>query len=497
MPNSANKKPIVWTIAGSDSGGGAGIQADLLTFQDFKVHGCSVITALTAQNSFAVGHVQISDHKMMAAQINALDSDLMAKSIKLGMLADSATAETVAKYLQDYPGFVVCDPVMVATSGGKLLDDAAVEVYKQQIIPRADVLTPNIAEAEELTGIAIGSYVDMVAATNSLLAMGARSVLIKGGHFDEGGEDALDYWSNGKDNYWIGTKRIDSIHTHGSGCSLSSAIAAAVAQGYSLLDALVLAKAYVTQGIRAAGMLGSGPGAVAHCGWPESIEDLPYLYKDTPRLKPLTFESCNKFLGLYPVVDSVEWIDRLSRCGVKTIQLRMKDQAQPVLRAAIREAVAICKAKEIALFINDHWELAIEEQAYGVHLGQEDLQTANLEQIAAAGLRLGTSNHCYSEIAISHGIKPSYIALGPVYATTTKEMVFEPLGIQKLQQWVDLLSEKYPLTAIGGINLERADDVLWTGVGSCAVVTAVTEAEDIDKTVSSFTRKHLSSLTVA
>lgn len=477
------KKPVVWTIAGSDSGGGAGIQADLHTFQDFAVHGCSVITALTAQNSFALGYCVATERKSVVAQINALDSDMPAAAIKLGMLANAEIVETVIKYLDDYTGYVVCDPVMFTTTGGSLLDEEG-SVLLRQMLPRIDLLTPNILEAETLTGLSIKSLDEVVVAAEAILAMGARSVVITGGHLDAQDGKRVDYWTDGKQAQWLSGEDIQTVNNHGTGCTFSSAIAAAIAHGYDVKDALVIAKAYVTQGLRHAIQLGNGPGPVGHFGWPDMLEDLPTITSTKPVAAPAAqFASCGEALGLYPVVDSADWVTKLAALGVTTIQLRVKDKTEDELRDEISRAIAACKAGNVRLFINDHWQLAIELGAYGVHLGQQDLDSADLTAIANAGLRLGVSTHSYYEIARAHGLRPSYIALGPVYETTTKAMDFAPLGLDQLEEWVDLLGGDYPLTAIGGISYERVNDVLWTGVSSCAMVTAITEADDYQAVV--------------
>lgn len=473
-----DRQPVAWTIGGSDSGGGAGIQADLATFRDFDVHGCSVITALTAQNSFAVGHIAVTPHQNLVAQINALDSDMPARVIKLGMLADAKVASTVVKYLQDYDGPVVCDPVSHASSGDSLLSGEAGGLLARELLPRASIITPNRNEAEALLGRAVSDDpADIEAAARELVALGARSVLLTGGHFQSDAERCLDFWTDGECSFWLAGPRIDTVHTHGTGCTVSSAIAAAMARGYAIDDAMVLAKAYVSRGLRNAQQVGGGPGAVAHCGFPDSLEDLPMLLPELAP-PPQPFPDCGGVLGLYPVVDSAEWIERLLAEGVTTLQLRIKHLAGAELQAEIERAVAACRAAGARLFINDYWRQAIAAGAYGVHLGQEDLATADLAAIRAAGLRLGVSTHSYAEIARAHGVRPSYIAIGPIYPTTSKEMAFGPQGVERLDEWVRLLAPAYTLTAIGGIDQSRAAAVLATGVGSCALISAVTQAAD-------------------
>ncbi len=182
-------------------------------------------------------------------------------------------------------------------------------------------------------------------------------------------------------------------------------------------------------------------------------------------------------LGLYPVVDSVEWIARLLDVGVRTIQLRIKDKPDEAVEGEIIDAIALGHRHQARLFINDYWRLAIKHQAYGVHLGQEDLQATDLEAIHAAGLRLGVSTHDDQEIEVAQQVQPSYIALGHVFPTQTKQMPSSPQGLIQLAAHVQRLGD-YPTVAIGGISLERAPAVLATGVGSIAVVSAITLAAD-------------------
>lgn len=182
-------------------------------------------------------------------------------------------------------------------------------------------------------------------------------------------------------------------------------------------------------------------------------------------------------LGLYPVVDSVEWVTRLLDAGVRTLQLRIKDKTDAEVETDIAAAITLGQRYHARLFINDYWRLAIKHQAYGVHLGQEDLQTADLDAIRNARLRLGVSTHDDMEIDVALAVRPSYIALGHVFPTQTKQMPSAPQGLAQLAAHVKRLGD-YPTVAIGGISLERAPAVLETGVGSIAVVSAITQAPD-------------------
>ena len=189
-----------------------------------------------------------------------------------------------------------------------------------------------------------------------------------------------------------------------------------------------------------------------------------------PDFPPVPFRS-----GLYPVVDSVQWIERLLDAGVRTLQLRIKDRRDEEVEADVVAAIALGRRYNARLFINDYWRLAIKHQAYGVHLGQEDLQATDLNAIRAAGLRLGVSTHDDMEIDVALAARPSYIALGHVFPTQTKQMPSAPQGLEQLARHVERLAD-YP--TIGGISLARAPAVIATGVGSIAVVSAITQAAD-------------------
>ncbi|MDY1039231.1 thiamine phosphate synthase [Lelliottia sp. CFBP8978] len=191
-----------------------------------------------------------------------------------------------------------------------------------------------------------------------------------------------------------------------------------------------------------------------------------------PDFPPVPFR-----LGLYPVVDSVTWLERLLAAGVKTLQLRIKDKPDDEVEGDVMAAITLGHRYDARLFINDYWRLAVKHQAYGVHLGQEDLETTDLNAIRQAGLRLGVSTHDDMEIDIALAARPSYIALGHVFPTQTKQMPSAPQGLAQLASHIARLKD-YPTVAIGGISLERAPDVLATGVGSIAVVSAITQATD-------------------
>ena len=259
--------PLVMTIAGSDSGGGAGIQADLKTFAAFGVFGTSAITAITAQNTLGVTAVQAIDLTIIEAQIEAVISDIGVDAVKIGMLASSEIVALVALKLREY-GLVnvVVDPVMVATSGDRLLQDSAVESLKELLIPLATVVTPNLDEVQALTGRRVESLDDMKRAARQIHEMGAQNVLVKGGRFVEG--RMLDVLYDGESLTVFSDELIETTSTHGTGCTLSSAIAAGLAHGRPVTEAIADAKAYLTEALRRAFSIGAGHGPVNHLfGW--------------------------------------------------------------------------------------------------------------------------------------------------------------------------------------------------------------------------------------
>lgn len=243
------------TIAGSDSGGGAGIQADLKTFAAHRVHGLSAIAALTAQNTRAVTAVHIPPVAFLRAQIDACFADFEIQAVKLGMLANAEVIHCVADLLETHrPPFVVLDPVMVSTSGARLLEDAALEALRMRLLPLATLITPNTPEAELLTGRRIDDADAAEHATAALLELGANAVLLKGGHLHEGAR-VIDRFDDGVTQDVFMHPRLQ-VDAHGTGCSLSAAIAAQLCQGLSLLNACEAAIDYIARAIR----LGHSPG---------------------------------------------------------------------------------------------------------------------------------------------------------------------------------------------------------------------------------------------
>jgi hydroxymethylpyrimidine/phosphomethylpyrimidine kinase len=254
------RTPIALTVAGSDSSGGAGIQADLKTFSAFGVYGATAITALTAQNTQGVAGVEPVSASFVVAQIEAVLADLDVGAIKTGMLANAGIVEAVARCLRAARRLpLVVDPVMVATSGDVLLTADAADAMKHQLIPLANLITPNLPEAARLLGAKVAADdAEAIGQARALHALGCGAVLIKGGHGT--GETAVDILCDGEGIERLVRPRIDTPHTHGTGCTLSAAIAALLAQGVASREAVARAKAYVWQALEAGRALGVGHG---------------------------------------------------------------------------------------------------------------------------------------------------------------------------------------------------------------------------------------------
>ena len=250
------------TIAGSDSSGGAGIQADIKTMTANGVYAMSAVTALTAQNTTGVTGIMEVTPAFLAEQLDCIFTDIFPDAVKTGMVSSSGLIRTIAAKLREYGAKnIVIDPVMVATSGARLISEEAIETLKSELLPLATVITPNIPEAEVLSGLSIGSAEDMVTAAQKICETFGTAVLLKGGH---NMNDANDLLFDGKEAVWFRGKRIDNPNTHGTGCTLSSAIASNLAKGCDLRTSVQAAKNYISGALAAGLDLGKGSGPMNH-----------------------------------------------------------------------------------------------------------------------------------------------------------------------------------------------------------------------------------------
>ena len=250
------------TIAGSDSSGGAGIQADLKTFAAHGTFGMSVITAVTAQNTQGVLQVQNITPEMVEAQLRAVFTDIRVDGVKIGMVSQPEIIRSIASCLREYqPALIVVDPVMISKSGYALLVPEACRTLIEELLPLATLVTPNLPEAEAIAGTKVRNKDDMLAVAKHILGLGAKAVLVKGGHLQDSADDLL---YDGRTMTWFPGERIRTQHTHGTGCTLSSSLAANLARGLSLEEAVRCSKAYVTEAIAHGIPLGKGVGPTHH-----------------------------------------------------------------------------------------------------------------------------------------------------------------------------------------------------------------------------------------
>lgn len=475
-------KPVVCIIAASDSVGASGIVADISACHGLNTHPAPVLTANTAQNTKTVLSVNPLPIVALSDQLRAVQDDLTIAAYKIGLIGDARQVDTIIAALQKKPAFSVLDPVLGSTTGKTF--GPGVEAM-QRLLPHVDLVTPNIPEAELLTGLTINTPLDMLNAARALREYGP-AVYLKGGH--AGGEQAIDLLMHEGGHHFLVQPRGSFDFSRGTGCTFASALASFVALGENLQDASALANAYVAQGLAHGYGLNKTSGPIARLGWPDQFTYFPKVIDALNWLEIPPFADCGETpLGLYPVVDSVAWLEKLLPLGISTIQLRIKNMPPAELNAAVQKAAELGRQYNARLFINDYWQLAIEHNAYGVHLGQEDMADADLAAISRAGIRLGLSTHGDFEWARAASIQPSYLAIGAIYATQTKEVKI--VGPRKLQRWVHLLKPYFALTAIGGINLSNINEVLSSGIDSVAVVSAITHAQDPARSVAELTTK--------
>ena len=484
-------QPIVWSVAGNDSGGGAGLAADLRAAAAFGVHLCPVVAAITAQHSQAVTRVEPVAADLLDAQLAALAADLPPAAIKTGLLGSADNVAVLARWVdrlrQRAPLALVVDPVLRASSGAAFADEAVLRAYRELLLPRATLVTPNEHEARRLLGGAPpnprpsgqragvvgqpGEPSDVPALAVALRAQGAQAVAITGGDRVHAPGWALDWIDTEHARGWLALPRLESRHTHGTGCTFASSAAAALALGFVAADALVLAKMATAHAIAHGHAAGQGAGPVAaRPGFAVEPARMPLLSCSEldscwrlldARQSPIPLET--QAPGLYAIVDSAERVRQVVAAGARTVQLRIKTPDAPPaawqdeLRCAIRQALGACREAGATLVVNDHWRLAAELTAgaargIAVHLGQEDLLAlgdAGRAELQACGLPLGISSHSLWELARARSLAPWYVACGPVWPTLTKAMPWRAQGLDNLSWWVHMAG--VPVVAIGGI----------------------------------------------
>jgi len=486
-------------LVGGTDPSGAGLQVDWLVTHALGVEASSIVTAVTSQNANRVFDCGVLASKQFKLQLEAIETQTFS-AIKIGMLGNEKIIKELTRFLvfQQERGIeqaIIIDPVLTTSSGGELLNNEGITCLMTDLLPLSTLITPNLDELARLTKLPVSNSAEIQIAAEKLLTWGAKSVLVKGGHASDKTFSTDLFVSQSSCFSLQGTRWQDKKNVRGTGCALATAITTLLSKGYCLRDTIVLSKTILSQGIRCAQEIGGQwKLQLKHSKYNDlvdiELQDFPVLHTSNDKCSQPRFLSCgSKSLGIYPVVDSVEWIKKLVPLGIETIQLRIKtDQSGGItavdIEQQIKEAITICSQYKVRLFINDHWELATKLGAYGIHLGQEDLEKLkkkDLQRISDAKCRLGLSTHSFFEVARAHALKPSYIALGPIFATTSKDMPWIPQGVSAVKMWVDLLGDTYPLVAIGGINIERAQALKSVGVGSVAMITAITEADDYEQ----------------
>jgi hydroxymethylpyrimidine kinase/phosphomethylpyrimidine kinase/thiamine-phosphate diphosphorylase len=486
--------PIIWSIAGTDSGGGAGLSADQRAAAAFGVHLCPVVAAVTAQSSQGVAAVHALLGAQLKSQLDALAVDLRPRVIKTGLLASVDAVEALARCVdalrRDGRVDLVVDPVLGASAGGAAFADASLlAAYRDLLLPRASLVTPNRCEAGRLLSVAPQALSEPQLA-QALRQLGAEAVCVTGGDTpDPAAQDlALDWLSSELADGWLALPRLPSAHHHGSGCSFASAAAAALARGYPLPDAVLLAKMLAWTAVRDGYAAGAGAGPVRpHAGFIQDPGAMPVmsfgdewaparwgqvLRGELPRpdFRP----------GLYAITEDAGRVAELAAGGrFSQIQLRIKQGADAGLRLAIEQALHGAQAGQAQLWINDHWQLALACGARALHLGQEDwaaLPAAARARLLQPDVRLGLSSHSLWELARARGLAPHYIACGPIWATSTKAMPWQPQGLGNLAWWVRMAGR--PVVGIGGItSRERLQAARATGAAAVCLVRGLALAE--------------------
>jgi hydroxymethylpyrimidine kinase / phosphomethylpyrimidine kinase / thiamine-phosphate diphosphorylase len=450
-------KPVIWSIAGLDSGGGAGLSADQRAADAFAVHLCPVAAALTAQNSIAVEAVFPVPPEQLDAQLAALAQDLPPRAIKTGLLGGVEQLRVVTRWVdrlrERAPVALVVDPVLRASTGASFAGEDLLRAYRDELLPRATVATPNRREAARLVGEGCPQQ--------QAAALRLATVCITGG--DEAGPLAVDWLASPQASGWLALPRRDARNHHGTGCCFATALAAGLARGFVAADAAVLAKMLTTSSLQAGASPGAGAGPVQPAA--SFITDaglLPALFDAAPTAWPARRAGRRAVEGVYGITDSGSHAAALFGAGLATVQLRLKRAEgesgaawHTRLAAEVQPALEAARRLGATFIVNDHWRAALALGVDFVHLGQEDLLAldtaarADLAQARARGLRLGVSSHSLWELARAVAWSPDYVACGPVWPTLTKVMPWRAQGLDNLAWWAAM--SPVPVVGIGGV----------------------------------------------
>ena len=453
--------PTILTVAGSDSSGGAGIQADLKAIAACGGYGASVVTAITAQNTRGVRAAEPVSADLVRAQLDAVFDDLDVRAVKTGMLATTELVNTVAESLgARRPKAIVCDPVMVAKSGDALLRPDAVEAVRRRLLPLVSLLTPNTLEAQVLTGLPVRTLAEAVEAGRALLALGPKAVLVKGGHLE--GPRAVDVLVTAEGIRFFEAERLDARHTHGTGCTYAAAIATHLAWGLGLEEAVARAKRFLTEAIRHGLAVGKGIGPTD-----------PFWDRPRPAL-----ERSARPGRLHVLTHPGDGLARVAaEEGAEIVQVRDKGASTTAQRVAlVREAIAVARPLGARVIVNDRVDVAVEAGADGVHLGRQDTAPEVARRLLGEDALIGGTANSLEEALAWAGRPVDYLGVGPVFGTRTKENPAPPLGLDALAAIVRAVD--IPVIAIGNVTAERVEGVLAAGALGVAVASAVASAAE-------------------
>ncbi|KZV49807.1 Thiamin biosynthesis protein isoform 1 [Dorcoceras hygrometricum] len=491
--------PHVLTVAGSDSCAGAGIQADLKACAARGVYCSTVITAITAQNTVGVQGVSIVDEEFVGEQLNSVLSDMCPDVVKTGMLPSPGIIKILSQSLKEFRvGALVVDPVMVSTSGDVLADSSVLASFREELLPLADIVTPNLKEASALLGdgITLETVADMRSAAKHIYEIGPRNVLVKGGDLSAS-SDAVDVLFDGKNFYEFRSARIKTLNTHGTGCTLASCIAAEVARGSSVFSAVKIAKRYVETALDYSRDIRIGGG---HQGPFDHLMKLKNSALDLHVRRP--FDPSD--LLLYAVTDSrmnQKWgrsisdsVEGAIQGGATIIQLREKEIGTNDFLEAAKTCQQICRHHGVPFLINDRIDIALACDADGIHIGQSDMPARVARTLLGPDKVIGVSCKTPQQAEKAWIDGADYIGCGGVYPTNTKENNIT-VGLDGLTSVC--FASKLPVVAIGGIGISNAQNVLELAVPNLkgvAVVSAVFDRECISSETQKLKRVILDSV---
>ncbi|KAF7803616.1 thiamine biosynthetic bifunctional enzyme TH1, chloroplastic [Senna tora] len=483
MHNSEMKVPHVLTVAGSDSGGGAGIQADLKACAARRVYCSTVITAVTAQNTVGVQGVDIVPEEFVAEQLRSVLSDMHVDVVKTGMLPSPGIVKVLCQSLREFPvRALVVDPVMVSTSGDVLSGPSVLAGFREELLPLADIVTPNIKEAAVLLGgVPLRSVSDMRAAAKLIRDMGPRNVLVKGGDLPDS-SDSTDVLFDGEEFYELRSSRVNTRNTHGTGCTLASCIAAELAKGSSILEAVRASKRFIETALDYSKDLVIGNGTQGPFDHFFALKNISQNSTRQDKFNP------NDLL-LYAVTDSrmnrkwgrsiLDAVKAAIEGGATIVQLREKDVETQEFLDAAKVCLEVCHSYGVPLIINDRIDVALACDADGVHVGQSDMPAHVARTLLGPEKIVGVSCKTPEQAQQAWIDGADYIGCGGVYPTTTKENN-STVGLDGLKEVC--LASKLPVVAIGGIGPSNAHSIMEIDVPNLkgvAVVSALFDRECI------------------